>query len=160
MMKRNIAISIICILMLCVLTGCKAKKAVSAYEFKIKAESLNYTIVNETYTSIPSSYKSFLEDSVIARSTNGYRVEFYVFEDKHDAKECYKELKERYESYSANKTKKTKNSIGNFSSYSSTMNGYYTYICRVDNTMIYVRAKASYKNDIKEFMKELGYTLL
>lgn len=31
------------------------------------------------------------------------------------------------------------------------------HVSRIDNTLLYVRAKDTYKKDIKKFVKELGY---
>lgn len=162
MKTKNIAISIMCILMLFVLTGCVHKKPISIDEFKTKTTSLDYTIVSleNNNGSIPSKYQKLAQESVAARSTKGYRIEFYVFEDRYASLKCFNEVKTKLDTNTSKLTQKTRNNIGNFSSFAITINGYYTYVGRVENTLIYVKTKTTNKNEVKKLMSELGYTLV
>ena len=48
-------------------------------------------------------------------------------------------------------------SLKNFESYTLKTNGYYKYVARIDNTLIYANVKEKYENNAKEFIKKLGY---
>ena len=48
-------------------------------------------------------------------------------------------------------------SIGNYNLYSLTSNGDYMYLCRVDNTLLYIDVEDEYKDEVKDIVEELGY---
>ena len=54
-------------------------------------------------------------------------------------------------------SKEVSNSSGNFTTYSLTDNGYYIYLCKVDDTLLYTRVKEEYKEEVDKFIQELGY---
>ena len=47
--------------------------------------------------------------------------------------------------------------IGNYSTYGLTSNGYYMYVSRVDNTLLYAKVSTTYKDAVKSIIKDLGY---
>lgn len=62
-----------------------------------------------------------------------------------------------FESYKGNSSSESSSSMGNYSSYTLTSNGYYMHLCRVDNTLLYVKVNDTYKDSVKKLIKELGY---
>ena len=48
-------------------------------------------------------------------------------------------------------------SMNNYATYSLTTNGKYKYLSRIDNTLVYIDVDESYKDIVKDIMKEIGY---
>ena len=56
-----------------------------------------------------------------------------------------------------NSSSESSSSMGNYSSYTLVSNGYYMHLCRVDNTLLYVKVSDTYKDSVKKLINELGY---
>lgn len=154
MKKRNIIFGVICFLMLFVLTGCGNKKAITAGDFKTKTEQLNYTTTN--ITSRYASY-NYIKEAIIAQNSAGYQVEFYVLDNVGNATSMFNTNKTTFESYKGSVSTESSTNIGNYSSYTLTSSGYYMHLCRVDNTLLYIKVKETYKDSVKSLIKQLGY---
>ena len=154
MKNKSILFGVVCFLMLFALTGCGSKTAITTSDFKSKTENLGYT--NIDVTSQYSSY-DYIQEATVAQSSDGYQVEFYVLDDKGNATSMFNTNKSTFESYKGNSSSESSSSMGNYSSYTLTSSGYYMHLCRVDNTLLYVRVKDTYKDSVKNLIKELGY---
>lgn len=154
MKKRKIVFTLICFLMIFILTGCGGKRAISTKDFKSKAKSNNYV----TYNVIDqfSSY-AFIKEATVAKSKDGFTVEFYVLDDDLNATNMFNTNKKIFESYKSNSSSESSLAVNNYSTYTLTTGGYYMYICKVHNTLLYAKVKDTYKNSVKSFIKELGY---
>ena len=153
MKNKNIFMGIICLLILFI-TGCGNKKAITTADFISKAKELGY----ESSDVIPqyASY-GYIKEATVARSKDGYQAEFYVIEDKDHAVSMFNTNKSIFESYKGNTLAEASANLGNYSSYTLTSSGYYMHICRVDNTLLYVKVKEQYKDNIKKLINELKY---
>ena len=153
-MKKTILTIILCGIMVLGLTGCGKKTVISNSDFTIKAQENNYTVVDVT-----SQYSSYdvIEKATVAKSSDGWQVEFYTLKDKSEASKMFNTNKTKFEGYKGSTSTESSSSMSNYSKYSLTSNGYYMYLCRVDNTLLYVRVKDNYKSTVKDFIKELGY---
>ncbi len=136
------------------LTGCGNKTVITNDDFIAKAQSNNYTI-----TDVTEEYSSFgnVKSGTVAQSSNDWQVEFYVLTDESNATSMFNTNKDAFESYKSNSSAESSVSMGNYTSYSLTSGGYYMYLCRVDNTLIYARVADTYKDTVKSFIKDLGY---
>lgn len=154
MKKRNIIFGVVCFFMLFALTGCGNKTAITTSDFKTKTEKLNYTT-----TDITSQYASYgyIQEATVAQSSDGYQVEFYVLDDAGNATSMFNTNKTTFDSYKGNSSTEISASMGNYSSYTLTSSGYYMHLCRVDNTLLYVKVNDTYKDSVKSLIKELGY---
>ena len=47
--------------------------------------------------------------------------------------------------------------LGDYDVYSLTSNGDYMYLCRIDNTLLYIDVDDRYKEEVKEIIDELDY---
>jgi hypothetical protein len=65
--------------------------------------------------------------------------------------------KSTFESYKGNSSSESSANMSNYSTYTLTSSGYYMHLCRVDNTLIYVRVKDDFKKDVQAVIKKLGY---
>lgn len=154
MKKRNILFGVVCFLMLFALTGCGNKTAITTSEFKSKTERLGYT--NVDVTSQYASY-GYIKEATVAQSPNGFQVEFYVLDDDGNATSMFNTNKGTFETYKGNSSSESSSSMGNYSSYTLNSSGYYMHLCRVDNTLLYIKVTDTYKDSIKSLIKELGY---
>lgn len=154
MKKRKFLFVVICFFMLFALTGCGSKTVKNTSDFKSIAENHNYTI-----TDVTSQYASYgyIKEATVAQSSDGWQVEFYVLDDEGNATSMFNTNKSTFENYKGNSSSESSSSMGNYSSYTLTSSGYYMHLCRVDNTLLYVKVPDTYKDDVKNLVKELGY---
>lgn len=154
MKRKNIFLISICFLMLITLTGCGNKKVASSSDFKSIAESNDYIVsdVKNQY----SAYDS-VKEAYVAQHNSEYQLEFYVLDSSDSATQMFNTNKKTFEGYKGSSSSESSSNMGNYSKYALTSSGYYMYLCRVDNTLLYVRVNDSYKDSIKDFVKKLGY---
>ena len=91
-----------------------------------------------------SSY-GYVKEATIVQSSDGYQVEFYILDDISNAISIFNTNQKNFESYKSNSSVMSTLSSSNYPSYSLTSSGYYFYLCRVDNTLLYVRVSDTYK---------------
>lgn len=158
MKRRNAVISIISIITLLIATllmsGCGDKAAITTEQFKSIAEENNCSTADAT-----SQYAQYgvIDEATIALSSDGWQVEFYVLTDETNAAGMFDTNKEIFESLKGNASAEASSSTNNQSSYTLTSSGYYMHLCRVDNTLLYVKVDDTYKSDVKALIDELGY---
>lgn len=154
MKKSRIILCVVCLLMIFSLTGCGSKKAITTDDFKSIAESSSYSIADVT-----SQYAefNFINEATVAQSSDGWQVEFYMLEDKENATNMFNTNKSDFESKKDGFVTESSVNMPNYSTYSLTSGGYYMYLCRVDNTLLYVKVLDTYKDDVKALIKKLGY---
>lgn len=154
MKKKTILFGIICLMMFAIVTGCGSKKAISTNDFKSKSEKLDYTTVN-----VLKQYEAYphVKEATLAQHKDGFQVEFYVIDDDANATSMFNTNKEYFESLKDNLSTELSSNMNNYSTYTLTSNDYYMYLSRVDNTLLFVKVKDSYKEKVKNLIKELGY---
>ena len=62
-----------------------------------------------------------------------------------------------FEAKKANSSTETSAEMGNYDSYGLTTGGFYMYVARVENTLIYLDVEEEFKEDAKAFVEEFGY---
>ncbi|MCP1225742.1 hypothetical protein [Sebaldella sp. S0638] len=134
------------------ITGCKAKKAVTAEEFKSKMTQKGYQIVD-----ISEKYAGKGAKAVLIAMKDGYQIEFYVTENKDYAVGSYNLNKEKIEKTKGNSMVETQKSIGNVSKYTLKSNSSYKVVSRVGETFIYLNVPGSKTEEVKEILNKLGY---
>ena len=154
MKVKKILFGVVCVVMLFALTGCVNKIAYTTNDFKSKVESLGYATAD--VTSKYSSY-GYVQEVTSAKSSDGFEVEFFVLDTESNAISMFNSNKATFESNQDKSTVASFLVMGNYSSYTLTSGGYYMHICRVDNTLLYVRVKDIYKDSVKSLIKKLGY---
>lgn len=155
MKRNNIFLKItLCLMMIILLTGCENKKAINSHEFKEKATSNNY-IVSDITSQFEKS--KIVDNAVTANKLGAWVVEFYTLKSDSNAEYMFNYNKEKASNEKAKNSKEVSSSSGNFSTYSLTNNGYYIYICKVDNTLLYTKVNEEYKDEVNKFIQELGY---
>ena len=149
MKRKKILFTIICFLMLFI-TGCGNKKVITTDDFISKTKEMGYES-----TDITPQYASYgyIKEATVARSKDGYQVEFYVLDDKSHATSMFNTNKSIFESYKGNTSAETSANMGNYSSYTLSSSGYYMHICRVNNTLLYAKVKDQYKENAKKIIE-------
>lgn len=150
---KKIILILICGILL---TGCGNKVALSAKEFTEIAEN------EELIISDAKEYfldKDYLEDATIAASISGWQIEHYTMKTEEDAKTMYNNNKEFFESELDDENKKLAKEIekDNYTIYSLTASGSFKYMCRIDNTVLYVNSTETNKKSIEKIINKLGY---
>ena len=86
-----------------------------------------------------------------------YQIEFFVLNTETDAKDMFKDNKKKFESSKSGTYAQSNISLLNYSMYTLESGGYYMYISRIDNTVLYTKVNSKYKDDVKLFIKKIGY---
>ena len=146
---------VICsVVMMFTLTGCMKKEKLSTRDF-IDIVEKNDCITADVASQF-SSY-DYVEQATIAKCENNWQIEFYVLEDNSYAKGMFENNKKIFEDLKVSMSTEASTNLGNSSTYSLTSNGYYMYLSKIENTLLYVKVKDTYKDNVKELVKELGY---
>ncbi len=132
----------------------KEKTPISANTFNTTMASKGYVMTNTT--SQFSQYENYMSESYVAQKP-GYQIEFYQLSNEENAISMYNTNKAKFESQKTNSSASATASMNNYSTYSLTTNGKYKYLSRIDNTLVYIDVDESYKDVVKDIMKEIGY---
>ena len=132
----------------------KEKTPISASTFNTTMEGKGYEMTDTT--SQFAQYENYMSESYVAQKI-GYQIEFYELTNEENAISMYNANKTKFESQKTNASASTTASMNNYSTYSLTTNGKYKYLSRIDNTLVYVDVDESYKDVVKDIMKEIGY---
>lgn len=132
----------------------KEKTPISASTFNTIMESKGYGMTDTT--SQFAQYSNYMSESYVAQKT-GYQIEFYELTSEENAISMYNTNKTKFESQKSNASASATASMNNYATYSLTTNGKYKYLSRIDNTLVYIDVDESYKDIVKDIMKEIGY---
>lgn len=132
----------------------KEKTPISADTFNTIMEGKGYVMTDTTIQF--AQYGSLMTKSYAAQK-NDYQIEFYELSTDENAISMYNTNKTKFESQKSNASASATASMNNYSTYSLTTNGKYKYLSRIDNTLVYIDVDESYKDIVKDIMKEIGY---
>ena len=74
-----------------------------------------------------------------------------------DAKAMFETNRKSFENSKGSVSTEKSINLGNHSLYSVTSNGFYMYLSRIDNTLVYAKVSETYKDTVKDFINELKY---
>lgn len=131
-----------------------AKTAITADKFSEVMNDKAYVL--EDVTVQFAQYGDYVKKVCVARKS-GYQIEFFELANVANAIESYNTNKTKFESQKGSTSSYFTVSKGNYNMYTLTTNGKYKYICRVDNTFIYMDVAEEYKDEVKSIVNELGY---
>ncbi len=151
---KRLVLSIMCLVSLFGLTGCGNKTEITTDQFKSKVES-NGLLTTDVTTQY-SEYE-YVKEATVALKEGEYQIEFYVLDNEANATSMFNTNKTIFETYKGNASKETSSSVGNYSKYTLQSNDLYMYLCRVKNTLLYIKVDDKYKDDVKNIVKDLGY---
>ena len=149
-MKKKLSLIAVLVLFALTLTGCLNKSVKTTDDFVKLAEEKEMKITNAIDQ---FSYVDFIEEANVA-TADGWQVEFYVLSDVDEAEGMYETNVAKLK---ANSSTETSAEMGNYDSYGLTTGGFYMYVARVENTLIYLDVEEEFKEDAKAFIEEFGY---
>lgn len=152
-MKKNLFLFSLLFSMLLILTGCGNKKVITTDKFIDITEKNGFV----TKDILDQFSNTDVLDATIANYNSDFQLEFYVLDSTEGAKEMFLNNKNIFETYKGSVSKYSSTDIGNSSTYMLESSGYYMYLSRVDNTLLYVKVDDIYKERVKSIIKELGY---
>ncbi len=161
MKKKPVVIVLIVIALIIAILGVvfvnlnKEKTSITASSFKNSMEQKGY-IVSDANSQF-SEYDYVKQVYVATNSDYSYQIEFYELSDENSAMNFYNNNKSIFESSKGNASTETNASLKNYSKYTLSANGKYMVVSRIDNTVVYVNVDDSYRNTVKDLLKELGY---
>lgn len=94
---------------------------------------------------------------MISKSNEDWNVELYILNTKESASSMFNLNKETFEKEKKEINSQSSSSFGNYETYTLISNGYYMHTCRIENTLLYVKAKKENKEAIHKLIKDLEY---
>lgn len=150
-MKKNILIIIIVSLLL---TGCiGSKERLSANKFTQLAIENGYEVQDKTKALKDSNIKKI----ILAKKNNECQIEFYRLKGITEAIYMFNDSRKIFKTSKNETSTYTYTNLGNYSIYSLTNETYYMYLCRVDDTLLYIKVPINYKDEIIDFTEKIGY---
>lgn len=148
--------SILCIILgVLFITGCTlTKTAITDDDFANTMSKQNYTM--QDVSPQFASYNYVKKATVALEKNKNYQIEFYVLDTEDNAKKMFENNQKIFKDNTEKAITKSVD-MKNYNTFSISNNKVYRYLCRVDNTLIYVDTKAEYKEDVEKIIKELGY---
>lgn len=144
------------VLALFVVTGCQfsLKKVASVDKFKEVANANNLTVIDAK-----EQLKEYdvVKEAFLAKSAEGWQVEFYVLSTNKDAKDMYDTNRKIFSDSKGENQKEQFLTIKEYSMYNLKSDGYYMHLSKVDNTLLYIKVNEKYENNAKKIIKDLGY---
>ena len=133
-MKKKGLIVVLLVVALLTLTGCMTKKALTTAEVKaiVEEQGFRVTDANDKY-----SDSDFTTD-VIEIGNNNFYIQFITINNEENAKALFNSNKEKIDGFREGSYTNSSMSGKNYETYELVSGGYYMYISRVDNTIIYV----------------------
>lgn len=150
-MKKIFYLLLTCLFCISVLAGCKAHTALSADDFTDKMEDKDFDVETSTdyYFSVDD-----LDEALMALGDD-YSVEYFSFDSEDAAKDFFDSISDTLKSDGASSTKSI--NTNNYAIYTIDIDGTYSTVSRVKDTVITVVADNDYKKEIKKLISSLGY---
>ena len=152
-LKRIFTI-IICFVMISFVTGC-SKKKISIEKFNEIMKEKGYKISDDI--KLDNEEETVKKYSIVNDPDNKYMIQFYQFDSHEDAKLVYHKM--RLELYSIPVKGSTSGSIERKKYYKFvlTNDDKYYIVSVIDNTLLFAYTKVENKNELKNFVKKIGY---
>lgn len=152
-MKKKLSLIALLAMFVLLITGCGTKEVKTTDDFTALAESKDMEVV-DVYQQFASA--GIIKEATVARNDD-WQVEFYVLTDDASAEGMYETNVGIFESRKGSSSSHSSVDMENYSSYALTSDGSYMYVIRVDNTVLYLDVEEEFKEDVQEFVEELGY---
>ena len=157
-MKKGLKVlfgTLIFLMLILTLTGCKNKKTLSPDDFKKTMEAKEFEVI-DTMDQMPE--ESIVTQSYLALAPKSlYKIEYYKFSSIDEAKNFYSTNKKIFEASAVTGSSHKEVTINNYSKFTMTSGDKYMVISRIDDTAIYIDVDKDYKDTINKILKELDY---
>ena len=154
--KKLIITAALCLVLALVCGACaQSKTAATPKDFIASAESLGLQTQDTT-----KDYEQFdhVVNSTSAGKTEGnaivWQADFVTATEAEKAQGMFETNKNKFDEASGNMSS---TSVGNYNTYEKNGDGKFMYLCRVDNTLLYINVDEKYKDEAKKLIGTLGY---
>lgn len=156
-----VGVVIIAIVTLSFLTTKFFKKILYSEKTPITAETFNTIMKDNGYSLIDTTkqyvtYGDYIKKSYVAKKQD-YQIEFYELSNVDNANTMFYTNKEIFEKQKGNISKQFSRSGKNYSQYFLKTNIKYSYLSRIDNTLLYINVDTKNTNEVENIINELGY---
>ena len=150
-MKKYIVLAL-CVLMVTTLVACNRKPTTNE-NFTRVVKAYNYEILSD------ETFESEGFGGVTQTDAEGElgSAQFITLSDEEKAGEMYSLYKIEVEAMKGKSSSESNFNIGNSSKYTLKSDGSYMYLCKIKNTVLYLRGPSDKKSTIKKVAKTLGY---
>lgn len=148
-----IIIAIVGVVFFVILKG--SKKALTIEKFEEIANKKGYKIA-EVQNQLTSS-EDVISAKAAIKEDDSYLINFYVLKDNDVAKNFYNGEKEKYSANKKEGDNESQASKDNYENYTLKTDKVYSYIARVSNTVIRLKVDEAKEQEVRDFIKELGY---
>ena len=151
-MKRITKVLLI-IFMTVFISGCSTHKlySIESYNLLLKKEKL---AIYDVTKDLPSS--AHIKNGSIGVSDDGWRIEYYIFEDEENAKSVYNDNKLVFSKEDKISVDKYLNEE-NYNKYYAISDKYYMIVVRVKNSVVYAKVDKKYQTNIDNLISKMGY---
>lgn len=148
-MKKKLLLIIIISLFV---AGCGIyKNKTTTSQFKVIASELGYEVIDKTKALNDKRFKKV----ILAKKNNDCQIEYYKLKSINDALYMFNDNKNIFKVSKTETSSYTSKNIGNYNTYELTNESNYMYLCRVEDTLIYLKVDVAYKDDVLEFIDNL-----
>lgn len=141
-----------CMLLLSVLTGCGVKTAQTAEGFTQIMEDAGFDVED-----VAVEPETDGRTSTLAAVGKNYQMDYYAFTDNETCADFFQAAMEELDEAHLKKTFSIQTTMNNYCYYAFNADGDFHVIVRVDNTMLCCTADKTYKSEIVDLLKTLGY---
>lgn len=142
------------LVLLVLFAGCSKKQAITSDQFTDTLTQKGCEIHDVTQQFESADIQ--VVKATVAKNSN-FQIEFYEIEDTEQAKAMFEGNKNKFQLQKGSNSTETSNSGSSSGSYNLNTGGKYKLLSYIDNTLVYIDADDTYKAEIQDILKELGY---
>jgi hypothetical protein len=151
-MKKFILCLMLMVSAFLVFSACGNKTAATPQEFQSAMEQLGYQVVD-----ISDQYEDGYTAYLAINADSTYQIEFYQLPSVDLAAQAYSVNRDDFESLTGDSSTYVETSGTNSAKYALTSNDTYYYVSYINDTLVYVTASDSYKDEINAAIDTIGY---
>ncbi|MBO4452926.1 MAG: hypothetical protein J5793_03220 [Clostridia bacterium] len=158
---RSTAAVLICVILALALSSCSAKVPVTAQTFTVKAEELGLQVRDNTEQYEGLEWFDDVDSALIAEKISDGTVmwvaDYITFKNDGFIKENFDYYVERIRDNVESMRLSTKVESQNYELFHTYADGFYFYLCRVDNTFLYISVYEEFDEEAKALVDAIGY---
>ncbi len=153
-MKKRIIIIVGILSLICITTGCTNKKTMKTEKFIkiVKRYDLKPLDIIGQYEN-----SKIMKKATVAESEDYWQIEFYELINKKEAENLYETQKKKYTVNKKSSKVYDEKEKRNYEEFTIEDNQKYMHVCRIKNTILYVKVSPEYKDIVKPIIEEIGY---
>lgn len=148
--------NILIIVILTITVGCSlTKKTLDNTRFISIMSDNNFKVTN--VTDQYNNYEFIKSVQVAISENNDFQIEFYELDTIENAQKMFESNKSDFEEEKSSSAFTSNINMTNYNTFTLSDDTIYRYICRVDNTLVYINTIKEHQKEVKEIIESLGY---